>query len=181
MRIDKVVDPLTRQLVAYRISYEKTAGERVIWLDGRPSPSPYALHSWEGFSNGKFRGDTLEITTTHLSESYVRRNGVATSPRDRDRTHIAGGTSEVTFTVIDPTHLTEPLRAAPHMRAPTLQLPPYPCQPETISWARIPRSALPPGENLYLTESGSGLTRPYKRSERGAETEHAEWRRAARR
>ena len=35
MRIDKVVDPLTRELVAYRISYEKTAGERVIWLDGR--------------------------------------------------------------------------------------------------------------------------------------------------
>src|SRR5215475_757491 len=32
MRIDKVTDPLTRQLVAYRISYEKTPGERVIWL-----------------------------------------------------------------------------------------------------------------------------------------------------
>src|SRR2546425_5554850 len=57
MRIDKVVDPLTRQAVAYRISYEKTAGERVVWLDGRPSPSPYALHSWEGYSSGKFRGD----------------------------------------------------------------------------------------------------------------------------
>src|SRR5688572_33017287 len=30
MRIDKVVDPVSRQLVAYRISYEKTPGDRVI-------------------------------------------------------------------------------------------------------------------------------------------------------
>ena len=116
MRIDKVVDPLTRQLVAYRISYEKTAGERVIWFDGRPSPSPYALHSWDGFSTGKFRGDTLEITTTHLKESYVRRNGGATSFRATviEQLSLEEPYLEVTFTVIDPDYLTEPSSAARH-------------------------------------------------------------------
>ena len=38
---------------------------------------------------------------------------------------------EWTFTVIDPDYLTEPLvRSATYVRAPTLQLPLYPCQPE---------------------------------------------------
>src|SRR3989338_7635715 len=50
MRIDQVVDPVSRQLVALRISYEKTPGDRLIWLDARPRPSPYALHAWDGFS-----------------------------------------------------------------------------------------------------------------------------------
>ena len=111
MRIDKVVDPLTRQLVGYRISMRRRPASASIWLDGRPSPSPYALHSWDGFSTGKFRGDTLEITTTHLKESYVRRNGVATSFRATVIEHMSleEPHSEVTFTVIDPDYLTEPL------------------------------------------------------------------------
>src|SRR4029077_13925436 len=50
MRIEQFVDPVNRQLLAYRVSYEKTPGERMIWLDGRPRPSSYAKHSWEGFS-----------------------------------------------------------------------------------------------------------------------------------
>src|SRR3970040_129626 len=43
MRIDQVVDPVSRQLVALRIVYEKTPGERMIWLDGRRRPAPAAL------------------------------------------------------------------------------------------------------------------------------------------
>jgi glyoxylase-like metal-dependent hydrolase (beta-lactamase superfamily II) len=180
MRIDKVVDPLTRQVVAYRISYEKTAGERVIWLDGRPSPSPYALHSWEGFSTGKFRGDTFEITTTHLKESYVRRNGVATSFRATviEQMSLEEPYLEVTFTVIDPDYLTEPLvRSATYMRAPTLQLPPYPCQPDEYQPGekyRVPHYL--PGENPYLTESGFKYKAPQEGVRGGADTPYPEWR-----
>jgi glyoxylase-like metal-dependent hydrolase (beta-lactamase superfamily II) len=180
MRIDKVVDPLTRQLVAYRISYEKTPGERVIWLDGRPSPSPYALHSWDGFSTGRFRGDTLEIATTHIKESYVRRNGVATSFRATvvEQLSLEEPYLEVTFTVIDPDYLTEPLvRSATYMRAPTLQLPPYPCQPEDYQPGekyRVPHYL--PGENPYLTESGFKYKTPQEGVRGGAETLYPEWR-----
>jgi len=180
MRIDKVADPLTRQLVAYRISYEKTPGERVIWVDGRPSPSAYALHSWDGFSTGKFRGDTLEITTTHLKESYVRRNGVATSFRATviEQMSLEEPYLEVTFTVIDPDYLTEPLvRSATYMRAPTLQLPPYPCQPEDNQLGekyRVPHYL--PGENPYLTESGFKYKTPQEGVRGGAPTLYPEWR-----
>jgi cyclase len=180
MRIDKVTDPLTRQLVAYRISYEKTPGERVIWLDGRPAPSQYALHSWDGFSAGKFRGDTLEITTTHIKESYVRRNGVATSFRATviEQMSLEEPYLEVTFTVIDPDYLTEPLvRSATYMRAPTLQLPPYPCQPEDNQLGekyRVPHYL--PGENPYLTESGFKYKTPQEGVRGGAPTLYPEWR-----
>ena len=180
MRIDKVTDPLTRQLVAYRISYEKTPGERVIWLDGRPSPSPYALHSWDGFSTGSFRGDTLEISTTHIKESYVRRNGVATSFRATvvEQMSLEEPYLEVTFTVIDPDYLTEPLvRSATYMRAPTLQLPPYPCQPEEYQPGekyRVPHYL--PGENPYLTESGFKYKTPQEGVRGGAATLYPEWR-----
>jgi glyoxylase-like metal-dependent hydrolase (beta-lactamase superfamily II) len=180
MRIDKVTDPLTRQLVGYRISYEKTPGERVIWLDDRPRPSPYALHSWDGFSTGKFRGDTLEITTTHIKESYVRRNGVATSFRATviEQISLEEPYLEVTFTVIDPDYLTEPLvRSATYMRAPTLQLPPYPCQPEEYQPGekyRVPHYL--PGENPYLTESAFKYKSPQEGVRGGGETLYPEWR-----
>lgn len=180
MRIDKVADPLSRQPVAYRISYEKTPGDRVIWLDGRQRPSPYALHSWDGFSTGTFRGDTLEITTTHLKEGFVRRNGVPTSFRATVIEHVSLEEPylEWTFTVIDPDYLTEPLvRSATYVRAPTLQLPPYPCQPEEYQPGgtyKVPHYL--PGDNPYLTESPFKYKAPLEGSRGGAETLYPEWR-----
>src|SRR5437867_5846038 len=102
MQIDKEVDPITRRVVAYRVSYWKTPGERMIWLDGREPPSQYAKHSWDGFSSGKFQGDTLEITTTHLKDSFIRRNGVPSSFRATVIEHVSLEEPylEWTFTVI---------------------------------------------------------------------------------
>ena len=180
MRIDKVVDPLSRQVVAYRVSYEKTPGDRVVWLDGRQRPSQYALHSWDGFSIGTFQGDTLEITSTHLKESFVRRNGVPTSFRATVIEHVSLEEPylEWTFTVIDPDYLTEPLvRSAIYVRAPTLQLPPYPCQPEEYQPGdkyRMPHYL--PGENPYLTESGFKYKAPLDGVRGGGETLYPEWR-----
>ena len=180
MRIDKVVDPVSRQATAYRVSYEKTPGDRVIWLDGRPRPSAYALHSWDGFSTGTFEGDTLEITTTHLKESFVRRNGVPTSFRATVIEHVSLEEPylEWTFTVIDPDYLTEPLvRSATYMRAPTLQLPPYPCQAEEYQPGdkyRAPHYLL--GENPYLTESAFKYKTPLEGVRGGANTLYPEWR-----
>ena len=180
MRIDKVVDPVSRELVAYRFSYEKTPGDRVIWLDGRQRPSQYALHSWDGFSSGKFRGDTLEITTTHLKESFTRRNGIPTSFRAAVIEHVSLEEPylEWTFTVIDPDYLTEPLvRSATYVRAPTLQLPSYPCQPEEYQPGakyRVPHYL--PGENPYLTESGFKYKAPLEGMRGGGDTLYPEWR-----
>ena len=178
MRIDKVVDPVSRQTVAYRISYEKTPGDRVVWVDGRQRPSAYALHSWDGFSTGTFRGDTLEITTTHLKEGFVRRNGVPTSFRSTVIEHVSLQEPylEWTFTVIDPDYLTEPLvRSATYMRAPTLQLPAYPCQPDDFQPGdyRVPHYL--PGDNPYLTESAFKYKAPLEGMRGGADTLYPEW------
>ena len=85
---------------------------------------------------------------------------------------------EVTFTVIDPDYLTEPLvRSATYMRAPTLQLPPYPCQPEEYQPGekyRVPHYL--PGENPYLTESGFKYKAPQEGVRGGADTLYPEWR-----
>ncbi len=180
MRIDQVVDPVSRQLVALRMVYEKTPGERMIWLDGRRRPSAYALHSWDGFSTGRFVGDTLEITTTHLKESYVRRNGVPASFRATVIEHISLQEPflEWTFTVIDPDYLTEPLvRSATYVRAPTLQLPLYPCQPEEYQPGakyRVPHYQ--GAENPYLTESAVKYRMPQEGTRGGADTTYPEWR-----
>src|SRR5437773_7203942 len=181
MQIDKEVDPITRRVVAYRVSYWKTPGERMIWLDGREAPSPYAKHSWDGFSSGKFQGDTLEITTTHLKDSFIRRNGVPSSFRATVIEHISLEEPylEWTFTVIDPDYLTEPLvRSAIYIRAPNLQLPTYPCQPEDD---RQPGEAYRaphylPGENPYLTEPAFKYKVPIEGVRGGAETLYPDWR-----
>ena len=50
-------------------------------LDGRVDPPEYALHTAMGFSTGKWEGDKLVVTTTHLKEGWIRRNGVPRSDR----------------------------------------------------------------------------------------------------
>ena len=184
MRIEQFVDPVNRQLLAYRVSYEKTPGERMIWLDGRPRPSQYAKHSWEGFSLGKFRGDTLEVTSTHIKESYVRRNGVPTSFRAMVVEQVSLDEPFLTWvlTVIDPDYLTEPLvKSATYVRAPTLQLPQYPCQaldeqPPGAEY-KVPHYLL--GQNPYLTEDAVKYRMPVETLRGGAEKIYPEWRAVA--
>src|ERR1700686_1841355 len=181
MRIEQSVDPVNRQLVAYRVSYEKTPGERMIWLDDRAHPSQYAQHTWEGFSTGKFKGDTLEITSTHVKEGYARRNGVPISFRATVVEQVFLDEPFLTWvvTVVDPDYLTEPLvKSATYIRAPTLQLPAYPCQAE--DWQapgakyRVPHYLL--GENPYLTEDAVKYKTPIEGIRGGAETMYPEWR-----
>ncbi len=181
MRIEQTIDPVNRQLVAYRISYEKTPGERIVWLDGRPRPSEYAKHSWEGFSSGIFKGDTLEITSTHIKEGYVRRNGVPTSFRVTviEQLSLDEPYLQWVVTVIDPDYLTEPLvRSVTYVRATTLQIPPYPCSPEEeeVSGGKYRVPHFLPGENPYLTEVAVKYKMPLEGVRGGAETTYPEWR-----
>src|SRR5207244_11551656 len=74
MRITKEIDPISRELVAYHTQYVRSL-DRAIYMGGRPHPPDYAPHTWEGFSTAHFEGNDLVITTTHLKESYIRRNG----------------------------------------------------------------------------------------------------------
>src|SRR5262245_5500871 len=62
-RILPVLDPVTRELVAYSICCQFASEERIIWMDGRPHPPEFAEHTWQGFATGKWNGGVLTVTT----------------------------------------------------------------------------------------------------------------------
>ena len=111
LRIWEERDPNTQQLIAiknYISTYEQT---RTIWMDGRPHPPEYAAHTWEGFSTGRFEGDMLTVTTTHIKQGWVRRNGLPESDRATLSEHFVRHGNLLTHIgiVTDPVYLTEPL------------------------------------------------------------------------
>jgi cyclase len=182
MRIEKGIDPVTRQLYAYRILFQRTPGERMIYLDGRPRPSEYAAHSWEGFSLGKFEGDTLTIMATHLKESFIRRNGVEGSFRRTVTEHVSLDEPYLTWVIVvnDPDYLTEPLvRSVTFIRAPTAQVPVYPCAAQTEEYrSDRPKDEVPNwlvGANPYLTEVAFKYKVPLEGVRGGAETIYPEF------
>src|SRR6478752_9851535 len=111
VRIWEERDPDTQQLIAikhYISTFEQT---RTIWMDGRPHPPEYAAHTWEGFSTGKYEGDMLTVTTTHIKQGWVRRNGLPESDKATLTEHFVRHGDHLTHVsiVTDPVYLTEPL------------------------------------------------------------------------
>ena len=54
--IDRVLDPVTAKLVAWKIGWWVDCDATMIWMDGRPHPSPHAPHSYGGFTTACGRG-----------------------------------------------------------------------------------------------------------------------------
>jgi hypothetical protein len=80
-------------------------------VDGRPRPSDLEPHTWQGFSLGRFEGDVLVVTTTHLKAGWMRRNGLPFSDRATmtERFFRHGSTLTHVMMIQDPVYLTEPL------------------------------------------------------------------------
>jgi glyoxylase-like metal-dependent hydrolase (beta-lactamase superfamily II) len=76
----EVIDPRSRQLIAYTITGLFENANRTIWLDGRPHPSEFAEHLWSGFSTGEWVNGMLKVTTTHMKQAFLQRNGIPSSP-----------------------------------------------------------------------------------------------------
>src|SRR5262245_16711836 len=72
-------DTNTGRVVAWNISAAIDRAIVKVWMDGRPHPSPNAVHSFAGFTTGEWEGNTLTTYTTHIKEGYLRRNGVPSS------------------------------------------------------------------------------------------------------
>jgi hypothetical protein len=99
-------------LVGYDIQGYYGRADRVIWMDGRPHPSPeYGEHTWAGFSTGRWDADRLVVTTTHIKMGVIQRNGSATSPYVRMvETFTRHGDLLVHMSwVDDPIYLEEPM------------------------------------------------------------------------
>ena len=126
-RLGAVVDPKTEQLIAYTLTGLFGRADRTIWLDGRPHPSKYADHLWQGFSTGEWTNNGLKVTTTHIKYSFVHRNGIPLSPYAVMTEYYwrHGDLLVLAIIVEDPIYLTEPLvRTATFKRDPNLTIPP---------------------------------------------------------
>src|SRR5438128_907532 len=80
LRILKILDPITQVQVAYTIAGGFGRADRVVWMDGRNHPSDYAEHTWDGYSTGVWDNGVLVVTTTHMKQGVLQRNGSAASP-----------------------------------------------------------------------------------------------------
>jgi hypothetical protein len=179
IRIWKEVDVPTQKVIAYHIYTSAYNESRTIWMDGRPHPPPYAAHSWLGFSTGTWDGDTLTVTTDHLKENWVRRNGIERSDEAVVREHFLRHGDYLTVAVItyDPVYLTEPfIRTTDFISDPQQQIAPWPCEP--VDEVDRPEGVVPhhlPGTNPFLNEFPANYGIPPEAARGGAETMYPEY------
>lgn len=179
LKITKEVDPVSREIVAFHGEFLRSVSFPV-YLDGRPHPSPNAPHTWAGFSTGRWEGNMLTITTTHLKEGYLRRNGLPRSDKATVVQHWIRSGDFLTAVIImhDPVYLTEPLiRSSDYELALGQNIPPYPCgivQEIDRAPGEVPHFL--PGTNPYLTEFAQRHQIPVQATEGGAETMYPEYR-----
>ena len=180
LRIWKEVDVDTQKVVAFHTHISWEAPERTIWMDGRPHPPDYAPHTWQGFSTGKFEGDMLTVTTTHLKNGWIRRNGVPRSDRATTTEHWIRHGNYLTIVVVitDPVYLTEPfVRTTDFEFDARQEIAPYPC--EAVVEVIRPKGTVPshlPGKNTFLAEFPATYGLPEEAARGGADTMYPEYR-----
>jgi hypothetical protein len=179
LRIESRVDPISQDVVEWHVTVMWQLQHRTIYMDGRPHPGEHAQHSWQGFSTGEWENDMLKVTTTHLKEGWVRRNGLPRSDRATLTEYFIRDDNYLTLVTIveDPVYLTEPLvRTSNWVLDPGVQLSPFSCIP-TVEIER-PRGAVPhylPGTNPFLAEFAENEGLPLEAARGGAETMYPEY------
>jgi hypothetical protein len=184
VRIWKEVDPQSQSVVAWHILHESYNRFRVVYMDGRPRPSDDERHTWQGFSTGRWVGNLLEITTTHMKESRTRRNGVEHSDEAVLVEFLGRHGDVLTFISIleDPHSLEEPFIHTRNFVMNTSQvMRPYPCR-GAIEIDRPP-GVIPhhlPGENPFVDVFQQIHGIPREAALGGAETLYPEYRKRLR-
>jgi hypothetical protein len=180
LRILPEIDPISGKIVAYRMTGTVDRPPHTIWMDGRPHPSPYELHTSSGFTTGEWQGNILVAYTTHLKTGMVWRNGVPHSDQATIEEYWArhGNSLTVTMIVNDPVYFDEPfIRNATFTLDPNGRVLPEPCEPQV----EIPREegAVPhylPGTNPFLAEVSKRYNIPLDTVRGGAATMYPEYR-----
>ncbi len=192
LRITEELDE-NLDVVAYQVAGTFRRADRTVYMDGRPHPPEYAPHTWAGFTTGKWEGNTLVTTTTHIKWGWIRRNGVPSSDQATVTTFYTrnGSVLTVTWMVHDPLYLTETYTkssdfiAAPRVSAAQFGVPAvgqagdifFKCFPgeETV----LKPYAVPnylPWANPFLNEVADKLHVPPEAMLGGAETAYPEYR-----
>jgi hypothetical protein len=184
VRITEERNPLSQNVVAIRQFMSTWAQERIIWLDGRPHPSPRAPHSWMGFSTGEWQGDVLKVVTTHIKQGWYRRNGVPMSALAKMTEYFMRRGNILTQVSIidDPVFLDEPLVRTTELR---LDLNTRPtdyqrwlfCQADEEIPGRDP-AYVPhylPGQNPFMEEFAARFGLPVEAARGGVATMYPEY------
>ena len=110
LRASTQIDPATNKVVSYTIDSWEDWNGLTIWMDGRPRPSQYALHTQEGFTTGKWEGGALTARTTHMKVGFIRKTGVPlTDEATIDwRFYRHDDVMTVVMIATDPVYLVEP-------------------------------------------------------------------------
>lgn len=170
-------------ILAWRMNGAVDMTPRTIWMDGRPHPPKNAVHTHEGFSTGVWQGRTLVVTTTHMKEGPLRRNGVFHSDRAVMTEFIIRHDDMLTLTAIidDPATLDEPhVVSRTFVNDPSLQAPIVgnPCTP-IIEAPGLDAGATPhylPGQNPFIADAMKRYNLPREVVEGGGQTLYPEFR-----
>lgn len=190
LRVWEERDPQTQELIAIRQYISNYEQNRTIYMDGRPHPPPYAAHTWMGFSTGKWEGNILTVTTTHIKQGWHRRNGLPSSDRITLVEHFIRHDDHLTHVTVvtDPDYLTEPLIKSQDF---TLNVSMegigvggittgwlYPCEyvEELPGRSRYDVQSYMPGENPFVNEFAERHKVPLAAAMGGAETMYPEYR-----
>jgi len=170
VRIWKDTDPITIQTKVIYAQGQRAA-PRVVYMDGRPHPPDSAPHTWVGFSTGEWVGNMLKVTTTHLKEGYIKKNGLPQSDLATETEYWIRNGDILTVTVIlyDPVYLEAPFIQTSDFRwMPHQEIPPNPC--EVREETDRPKGSVPhllPGTNPYLADYNKMYPYVPKGAERG--------------
>ena len=182
IRIWEERDPQTQDVTALREYISTYEQNRTIYMDGRPHPPDYAAHTWMGFSTGKWEGNVLTVTTTHIKQGWTRRNGLPSSDLMTLTEHFIRHDNHLTHVSIatDPVYLTEPLIKSQDylLNAGSDGNWLWPCEYVDETPGR-PRGQVPsymPGENPFLKEFTKRFNVPGDAALGGAETMYPEYR-----
>jgi hypothetical protein len=179
IRIWDEINTDTQELIGIRIQHFAWNTQRTIWMDGRPHPPPYAQHTSMGFSTGEWAGQILKVTTTHLKEGWLRRNGVARSDSATVTEHFIRHANHLTWNVFvqDPKYLEEPFfRNRDYTIVETGAIDAYPC--ESVVEVILPENYFPhylPGQNPFLIEYARNHGIPFEAAMGGAATMYPEY------
>lgn len=191
LRVWEERDPMTQEVVALRQYISNYEQNRIIYLDGRPHPPPYAPHTWMGFSTGRWDGNILTVTTTHIKQGWHRRNGLPSSDQITLVEHFIRHADQLTHVTVvtDPVYLEEPMIKSQEF---TLDLQIgyqtrgqnmlvnwlYPCEYVEEAPGR-PQGWVPsflPGENPFVEEFARKAGVPLEAALGGAATMYPEYR-----
>ena len=167
-------DPATQEVIKINTHIQWQEQHRDIWMDGRPHPPEYAAHTWQGFSTGRWEGDVLVVSTTHLKAGWMRRNGLSLTDRAtmEDRFYRHGDLLTHVYIISDPVYLSEPLVKTNGFRlALNGRIDPYPC--ESVVEVPRPKGEVPshlPGTNHAAEEFAAKHQIPVEAALGGAET-----------